>query len=273
MGDMGTPMVMNLVNSGFDVTVFDIRPDALATAEQLGAKTAASLREIGERCDVVHLVVVNAKQVREVTTGPGNILESLSPGSTIILHTTVVPKVALELGEAAREKGIDVLDAPVTGATIAARTGTLTIMVGGDATVYERCRTIFETLGERIIYMGPLGKASAAKNVIGYMLHCNRVVALEAMKLATAYGIPEEKMVDLARTSAANSWVIQNWEHLDRTVDEGTMGPDLMIHYMLRKDIIDAVEAANDVHLYMPMGGLALQTYAGLVLERRRDSE
>jgi 3-hydroxyisobutyrate dehydrogenase len=270
MGNIGTFMVSNLVRAGFDVTVYDLRAEALAAAAELGAKTATSLREVAQTCDIVEVTVVNSLQVRNVTMEAGGLLEHLGPGAVIIIHSTVPPQTVQEVATAAEKCRVSVLDAPVSGADIAAKAGTLTILLGGDKAVIERCSPLLETLGANIFHLGPVGLGQVGKLANALMAHVNYLAALEAVRLAKGYGVPEEKILELAKVSTGNSWMIEHWDWRDRILTEHTMaGTEQFIHYLMRKDLIDAVEAANAVKVYLPLAGLAMQVAPGMIAERK----
>ena len=140
-----------------DITVYDLNPDTMRDLVALGAKTASSTAEIGEKCDIVELVVMNDRQIEEVITGRGQgdgLLAGMKPGGLIIIHSTVSPVTCQRMAAACAERQISVIDAAVSGAEARSVDGTLTLMVGGDAAQVERARPIFSIVGEEMFHMG-----------------------------------------------------------------------------------------------------------------------
>lgn len=163
LGNMGKPMAVNIAKAGFDLTVYDIRPEPLEELKRLGAKGARSPAEVGERCDIIELVVVNDAQVEDVTLGEGGVLAGAKPGSILVIHSTVHPHTCQQVAEQAKAKGVGVVDAAVSGGEEGSRAGTLTIMVGGGARLLEECRPVFEVVGQNIFHLGDVGMGEAGK--------------------------------------------------------------------------------------------------------------
>jgi len=134
LGNMGEHMAVNIAKAGFDLTVYDIRPEPMQKLQQLGAKVARSPQEVGEKCDIIEVIVVNDAQVEEVVLGKdgGGVLAGAKPGSIMVIHSTVHPKTCQRIAALAKDKKVGVLDAAVSGAESGARAGTLSLMVGGD---------------------------------------------------------------------------------------------------------------------------------------------
>lgn len=274
VGYMGKPMVANLLRSGFKVMTYDVRKKAMEECAALGALTAQSLKQLASECGVIHVMVVDAEQLKSVTLGPQGLFEQMTRGSVLIVHSTVSPQTIHALAPSAASKGIAVLDAPVTGALPAAETATLTFTVGGEADALKKCQPIFDALGKHTFHIGGHGLGEAAKCCVGLMLHCNYLAALEAVRLARAYGIEEERMVEFAKVSTANSWVMQTWGIMDQIYENHTLtGTDQLVHLLMRKDLMDAVKAANEMKTYLPIAGLGLQVYVSMIEERRRQLE
>ena len=156
----------------------------------------------------------------------------------------------------------------MSGATIAAEAGTLTLLAGGPAELLERCRPILLAMGTNIFHLGPAGTGQVAKLVNGIMLHIGYAVALEGLKLAAAHGVSEEQIIALARVSTGNSWVVEHWGHMDRVVEHHIQGPDTVVYKHMRRDIADALAAAKDSRTPMPISGLVMEIYSDQIIER-----
>ena len=217
LGNIGKPMAVNLVRAGFDVTIYDVRAESLRDVEALGAIVVHSSREVAERSDVVSIAVLDDAQVESVILGQGEddgLLAGLKPGSIIVVHSTVSPQVCISLAVRAEQKGVRFLDAPVSGAERGASDGTLTLLVGGRAADIDRCRPLFNVIGDQVFHLGKIGAGQAAKLCNNVMFTVNLLIAEEALSLARAAGIDENQMLEIVRVSTGNSWVIQNLHDL-----------------------------------------------------------
>ncbi len=213
LGNIGKPMAVNLVRAGFDVTVYDVRTESLRDVGALGAIVVHSSREVAERSDVVSIAVLDDAQVEAVILGQGEddgLLAALKPGSIIVVHSTVSPQICQSLATRVEQKGVRFLDAPVSGAERGASDGTLTLLVGGSAADIDRCRPLFDVIGDQVFHLGKVGAGQAAKLCNNVMFTINLLIAEEALGLARAAGIDENQMLEIVRASTGNSWVIQN---------------------------------------------------------------
>jgi 2-hydroxy-3-oxopropionate reductase len=189
VGMMGTPMLRNLVEAGHNVVAYDIDPEAMRRAEEGGAEVASSLREIAETCDPVITILPRSDDVEEVVLGPGGILEHGREGQVLIDMTTAYPLSTKRIAGALSEKGMRMLDAPVSGGVTGAEKGTLSIMVGGDTDLFELCRPLLEAMGRNIFHMGGVGSGHTMKAVNNFLSACTVTATSEAMALATKAGL------------------------------------------------------------------------------------
>ncbi len=123
-------------------------------------------------------------------------------------------------------------------------------------------------MGSNTFHLGPTGAGQVGKLVTAMMFHIGSVVTLEALKLSEAYGVPEEQIIELAKVSTGNCWMVQNWGYMDRLIQEHTQGQEQFIHYLVRKDAQDSLIAAKAAKISLPMTGLAYQIYPELLTER-----
>lgn len=255
LGNMGAPMARNLSRAGFELTVFDLRPEAMAELAALGAHVARTTREVGERSELVCCVVVDDAQVERVFLGTGagdGVLAGASPGSIFVVHSTVRPLTCRKLAEAARAKGVHVVDAAVSGAESRSEAGTLSVMVGGDAEVVERCRPVFDVIGEHVYHVGALGQGLAAKL-------CNNLILLgtlrtleEALRVATAAGVDEKTMIEIASTSTGDSWAVRNYFATREMMQRHPQGPQGARQIGL-KDLSLAAELGRELGVDVPV--------------------
>ena len=212
LGTMGKPMATNLVRAGLDVLVFDLDPAPVAELVALGAR-AASLREIAELCRLVEVAVWDSAGVEQVLIGDfagEGIIGSALPGTVVAIHSTVSLATCRRVADAARDRGVGVLDAAMSGGQLRAADGSLAIMVGGDRGDFDACKDVFDILGQDVFHVGPLGAGMTAKLCNNLMVLANLEAVREAIALATAAGISAERMIELGSASTADSWALRH---------------------------------------------------------------
>ncbi|MCA8927921.1 MAG: NAD(P)-dependent oxidoreductase [Alphaproteobacteria bacterium] len=253
LGNMGKPMAENLARAGFPLTVLDLDPKPVADLVALGATAAASPRALAEASDIICSVVMNDRQTLDLYLDPETgILAGARPGSLIIIHSTVSLETCQILAEAAKAKGVHVIDAAVSGAVSASKAGTLTMIVGGDERDVDRARPLFEVVGDKIFHMGGLGMGQAGKICNNLMCLVNVHVALEGLRLAEAAGIDKETMVQLASVSSGQSWALQNLGQLE-DLARSHMGREPDMSIFGRKDISLASKLGKAVESAVPI--------------------
>ena len=213
LGNMGKPMAVNLARAGVDLTVFDRDPAPVADLVALGAEAADSTAALGRQCDIVEIVVMTDRQVEDVIAGReegDGLLAGMAPGSLIVIHSTVHPDTCKRMAALAENHQVALIDAAVSGAEARSIAGTLTLIVGGAAEDVARARPIFDIVGEDVFHMGGVGMGQAAKLCNNLMSLVNIQIVEEALNLAKAAGIDEEKMVEIAKVSTGDSWALRN---------------------------------------------------------------
>lgn len=272
LGYMGSAIARALMKAGYPLTVYDRRPEAIEELVGMGATPAESLAAVSSGVDVIALCVLDDTQVLEVTLGPGGIVESAREGSMLIVHSTARPATIHRVDEACRERGIRVLDAPVAATNPRSLEGTLTLMVGGADEDFERCRPMLEAVGRKVIHLGRRpGDGEVGKLCNNVISNCTLFAALEAIRLAEAYGVEEEAMLNATRAGTGNAWFIENWSFVDHLLKNHTLAGTDAIYYLLTKDVWDAVESARSQGVDMVVAGAASLTGRRLLAERDRD--
>jgi 3-hydroxyisobutyrate dehydrogenase-like beta-hydroxyacid dehydrogenase len=268
LGDMGGPMARHAVGRGFPTTVTDVRPDAVAALVSAGAKPADTPAEVAEAADVIVVCVVDDAQATAVVQGAGGLCTGLRPGQVVVLHSSVRPETAVALASAVRGCGAELLDAPVSGSRPAVEAATLTIMVGGSAEALGRARPVLDAYAERIFHLGGVGAGQSMKLVNNVMLHLNHLVALEALRLATAEGIAEADAVEVVNASSGRSWVTETWGLIDDMLrDHPQAGTDTIVPLM-SKELWNAVVVGRDRGLALPFTALGTQLSRDFLLDR-----
>ena len=204
LGAMGAPMSHNLLKAGFPLTVWNrsrAKAEPLAAA---GASIAATPAAAAAAADVVLICVPTQVEVRDLLEREDGLLAGLRPGATIVDCSTIDPNAAKEHYALCKARGVDILEAPLSGGTVGAEAGTLTLMVGGDEAVLERVRPVLEAVGKNIFYMGPPGTAQVTKLCNNLIMAAQMVAVAEAYTLLAAGGIDPKKATDVFLVSTAN---------------------------------------------------------------------
>jgi 2-hydroxymethylglutarate dehydrogenase len=254
LGNMGMGMCKNLLKGGRHVVVFDLRREPVKEVEALGATSARSPMEVAQVSEFVFSMVYNDSQTEAVFLREDGVLQGAKKGSTIIISSTISPWLCKTIAKEAERKGIDVIDAPVSGAPMAAEAGTLSIMVGGSEEVLERCRPLLQLLSKKIFHLGDIGMGEVAKLVNNAMLHYNLFGAVEGLNIAIKAGIKLEKMLDLIKSSSAMSWAIEHWDFYSSLKRKGPPAFDLSY-----KDLKTAIDMGMEMGYEMPIASLCLQ--------------
>lgn len=253
LGAMGAPIARNLLKAGYGVTVYARRKDALDAAVADGAEPATSPADVASRTNVVFTMVTNTEAVRDVVLGKNGIVEGARPGTVVIDHSTISPVAAREIASQLKANNIDVLDAPVSGGVGAAEAATLSIMVGGDQGVFERCRPILERVGRTVIYIGASGAGQIAKACNQICTIVNQEAAAEAMLVAERAGVDPAKVKDalMAGFAASRMLELQAPKIIERDF-EGKIQSRL--HH---KDIHIVLQMAREMGISLPASAAA----------------
>jgi len=256
VGNMGNPMAGHLVKKGYDVTVYDIRPEvAQAFVAQHGGKAANSLVDAAHGADAVITMLPDDKVVRKVVLGEGSencIAADLARGAVLIDMSTCNPAATRSLAEALKPRGIEVVDAPVMGGVVFAKDATLDIMVGGEAALVERVKPVLAAIGRNIIACGVTGTAHAMKALANYINACALINAIEAMTIGRKFGLDAKLMAEALIPMCAGR---------NHPIEKKVMPHILTRRYgtgmamgFIAKDVRIAMETAKSVGAYAPLG-------------------
>ncbi|GAB2832047.1 NAD(P)-dependent oxidoreductase [Actinocorallia aurea] len=202
LGSQGAPMARRIIEAGFPTTLWARRQETLEPFAGTGATVAASPTEVGAAVDLACVCVLDDAGVEEIVAG---LLASMRPGGVIAVHSTVHPETCARLAERAAERGVALVDAPVSGGGPAADQGALLVMAAGDTEAVERCRPVFATYGDPIVHLGPVGAGQRAKLINNLLLAANLGVAESAFALARELGVdPAQLAIVLARGSGSS---------------------------------------------------------------------
>jgi 3-hydroxyisobutyrate dehydrogenase-like beta-hydroxyacid dehydrogenase len=251
LGEQGKPMAVNLAAAdGFDLMVYDLRKEPLDELVALGARRAGSPREVGAHAELVEVIVVDDAQVEAVVLGDEGVIAGARPGSVIAIHSTIRPATIRKIAAACAVKGVELIDAPVSGGARGAHTRTMSYMVGGDKELISKWRPIFLTSGSRIFHLGPLGAGMVAKLAHQVIVGLNVLAAGEGMMLAKKAGLDLGTMQEVVRAGGASSRIADNWVKHQPSANAGKLW---------RKDLILALECAEELGLGLQGASAAQQ--------------
>ena len=204
LGIMGKPMSKNLLKAGYSV-VADRNPEAIADVIAAGAETAATAKAIAEQCDVIITMLPNSPHVKEVALGENGIIEGAKPGTVLIDMSSIAPLASREISEALKAKGIDMLDAPVSGGEPKAIDGTLSVMVGGDKAIFDKYYDLMKAMAGSVVHTGEIGAGNVTKLANQVIVALNIAAMSEALTLATKAGVNPDLVYQAIRGGLAGS--------------------------------------------------------------------
>jgi len=258
LGAMGSRMAGRLLAARHDVLVYNRTPERTRPFEQGGAKVAPTAKQLAAGVDVVCSSVANDAALEEVMFGPDGALAGARPGTVVIEMSTVSPRTSRRLHEAARSKGVAVLDAPVSGSTVQAEQGQLVIFVGGEEDVYQKCQPILAVLGSKTFYLGLSGAGATMKLCVNTLLGLGVQALAEAIALGLKAGLPRERFIQVLGETAVVS-PSQKAKLENARKDE--YPPAFALRLML-KDFGLIVETGMELSVPMPATAAAVQVAA-----------
>ncbi|WP_306320076.1 MULTISPECIES: NAD(P)-dependent oxidoreductase [unclassified Streptomyces] len=208
LGSQGAPMARRILDAGLPLTLWARRAASLEPFAGTKADVAATPAELAAACDVVGVCVVGDTDVEEVVLGEAGVLAGLRPGAVLAVHSTVHPDTCRRLGALAAERGAHVVDAPVSGGGPAAGEGKLLVMAGGESEAVERCRPVFETYGDPVVHLGPLGAGQVTKILNNTLFTANFGLAASALALGRRLGVEPERFAEVAGHGSAASFAL-----------------------------------------------------------------
>jgi 2-hydroxy-3-oxopropionate reductase len=260
-GIMGRPMALNLMNAGHQLSVYGRRFDTVEPLLVAGALGKGTPTDLAAVSDVIFTVVHDTKDVEEVILGDRGIIHGAKPGSIVVDMSTISPSATRDIAKALEERDVHMLDAPVSGGEIGAKTGTLSIMVGGKAEVFNRVKPLFDILGKNIVHVGDHGAGQVVKA-------CNQVVVsltfegvAEAILLARANGVDPVKMREALMGGYASSKILE--VHGQRMLDANyKAGFKVKLH---NKDMNIVLNNAREHHTPLPGTEVVSRLFASLI--------
>ncbi|MCI1589224.1 MULTISPECIES: 2-hydroxy-3-oxopropionate reductase [Heyndrickxia] len=269
LGIMGKPMALNLIKAGHTLTVFDLNQEAVKAVCAVGAIAARSAKAVAENSDIIITMLPASKHVTEVVLGENGVLEGAKKGSLIIDMSSITPDVSKEIATKVAAKGIDMLDAPVSGGEPKAIDGTLAIMVGGKVDVFNRALPVLHDMGKDVTLVGDNGCGVTAKLANQIIVNLNIAAMSEALVLAAKAGIDIEKMYQAIRGGLAGSAVLDAKVPLilDRNfVAGGSIAINL-------KDITNVMNTAHEMGVPLPLSSQLLEIFHALKVDGKEKDD
>ncbi|MGC5628476.1 2-hydroxy-3-oxopropionate reductase [Georgenia sp. Z1344] len=258
LGIMGSPMAVHLQNAGHTVRGYNRTPDKTAPLVEAGGIAASSVAEAVTGADVVAVMVPDSPDVRDVLTGEDGVYANAAQGTLVIDFSSIRPDVTVELAEEAKEKGIRLLDAPVSGGEAGAKNAALSIMVGGAEEDFAAAKEIFDVVGKTIVHVGPSGSGQTVKAANQLIVAGNIALLAEAVVFLEAYGVDTSAAIEVLGGGLAGSKVLDQKAQkiLDRSFDPGFR---IELHH---KDLGIFTSAAREEGVVAPVGALVGQLMA-----------
>ncbi|MET7400882.1 NAD(P)-dependent oxidoreductase [Dactylosporangium sp. NPDC005572] len=217
LGDMGAPIARRIADSGFPTAVWARRPESLAPF--VDVKHAPDLASLAAGCDVVGICVFDDEDVRDVMLAPGGLLAGASPATVFMVHSTIAVSTCRELAVVAQNRGVVVIDVPVSGSRLRAEAGTLSVMVGGPVEAVQRVRPVLDTFAVHVYHLGGLGSGLVAKALNNVLFFANLHLAATAVETAAGLGLDETTAATVLRSSSGSSVALTSM--LDMLVTDG----------------------------------------------------
>ncbi len=257
LGTMGKPMAHNLLKAGFQVTICPHKNmEPVRELQAAGAHVVNTPKEVAAASEVVILCLPDSPQVEEVMTEANGVLAGARPGTIVVDTSTILPAVTQRLAKLAAEKGVKMIDAPMSGGQVGAINGNLTFMCGGDATDLDAVRPVLEAMGKKIFHVGGVGMGQVVKICNNLMLGINLVGVAEAFTLGVKAGVKAETLKEVISASSGHSAVLDRY--LPNTIMKNQYKPGFMLDLMC-KDIGLAMGAARELGVPLIEGAVATQ--------------
>ncbi len=263
LGIMGKPMSKNLLKAGYELVVCDVVKAAIDEIVAAGAKSAPTPKAVAEQADIVITMLPNSPHVKQVVLGENGVIEGAKKGSIVIDMSSIAPLVSREVAEKLAAKGIEMLDAPVSGGEPKAIDGTLSVMVGGKKAVFDKCYDIMKTMAGSVVLTGDVGAGNVTKLANQIIVAINIAAMSEALVLASKVGVEPELVYKAIRGGLAGSTVLDAKAPLvmDRKFDPGFR---INLHI---KDLNNVLETSHEVGVPLPLTAAVMEMMQALKVD------
>jgi 2-hydroxy-3-oxopropionate reductase len=269
LGTMGRPMALNLIKAGYKLAVYDIRSEPMKELSAKGAELRTSPKLVAADSEVVITMLPDSPQVIEVVLEKEGILEGAKPGTVLIDMSSIAPLASIEIYKKAKEKGVEMLDAPVSGGEPKAIEGTLSIMAGGDQKVFEQVEDILKVMGSSAVLVGSIGSGNTTKLANQIIVALNIAAMSEAMVLAEKCGVDPERVFNAIRGGLAGSTVLDAKMPM---ILNGNFKPGFRIGLHI-KDLKNALGTAHELGIPVPLTSLVMEFMQALKVDGKADND
>ena len=266
VGNMGGPMAENLLKSGKEIKVFDVSNLMLEKAKEKGLEVATNIKDlITKEISIVITMLPEGKHSKEIYLGDNGIINKVTKDCLLIDCSTIDIETSKEIGKAATDKGIMMIDAPVSGGVMGAQKAALNIMVGGSKKAFDRALPVLNIMGKNIYHAGEIGSGNGAKICNNMSLGITMIAASESLMLAKRLNIDVKKVHEIMKNASGNSWPISVYPPLPGLIEGTPSNNNYRPGFsagMMNKDLKLANECARSVNAETPLGKMALQIYS-----------
>jgi len=269
LGTMGAGMASNILKAGHELTVHNRTREKEKILAAAGARCAASPREAASGAEIIVICVSDTPDVEEIVLGDDGVIHGASAGAVVVDMSTISPTATRRMAAKLGDKGIKMLDAPVSGGSEGAQNGTLAIMVGGDAADFETALPILEAMGKTVTHVGAIGAGQFTKAINQIIITGTYLTVAEGLTLGIKAGLDMHKVIQAISGGAANSWVLQNraMNVVDNTYP---LGFRVRLH---QKDLKIALDVARELGVTLPATALVAQIENGLIAQGYGDED
>ena len=269
LGIMGKPMSKNLLKAGHEVIVCDVTSAAVDELVAAGATAAATPKEVARQTTLIITMLPNSPEVKQVVLGEGGIIEGANPGTIVADMSSIAPLVSREVAARLAAKGIEMLDAPVSGGQPKAIDGTLSVMVGGKPEIFDRCLPVFKAMAASVVRVGDIGAGNVTKLANQIVVALNIAAVSEALVLAAKVGVEPELVYKAIRGGLAGSTVLDAKAPL---MMDRKFSPGFRINLHI-KDLANALDTAHQVGAPLPLTASVMEIMQALKVDGLGDSD
>ena len=269
LGIMGKPMAKNLLKAGYQLVVYDVNPAPVKELAAAGAEAASSAKEVAQKTEVVVTMLPNSPHVKAAVMGPNGVLEGAKPGMIIMDMSSIAPLAAKEIAAKAAEKGVEMLDAPVSGGEPKAIDGTLSIMVGGKKEIFEKCKSLLGKMGTSVVLCGDIGAGNTTKLANQIIVALNIAAMSEALVLGSKAGVNPETIFQAIRGGLAGSAVLEAKVPM---VLSRNFKPGFRIELHI-KDLANAIDTAHELGVPLPLTSQVMEIMQALKVDGKAGND
>jgi 2-hydroxy-3-oxopropionate reductase len=267
LGIMGKPMAKNLLKAGYELVVYDISKESVAELVAAGAKAGSSSKNVAEQTDIIVTMLPNSPHVKAVVLGKDGVIEGVKKGLIVVDMSSIAPLASREIAGELSKKGVEMLDAPVSGGQEKAEAGTLAIMVGGKEEVFKKCQSILEVMGGSVNLVGDIGAGQTTKLANQIIVAINIAAVAEALTFGKKAGVDPERIFNAIRKGLAGS---QCLEDKAPRMFKGQFKPGFKIGLHV-KDLTNVFETSRSLHTAMPLAAQVMEMLQILAAEGNSD--